>query len=169
LNDWLAVAPRAQAACGFVGAHVMLTDFADRPPRVLADDEALETGHHRIRYLATPHLPHGWDASLFFDETTRTLFCSDLFFHPGDPEPLAGPEVVERARQAIEQGMSGPMAHDLPYTPYTDRTLRRLADLRPETFAVMHGSSFKADGAQAIGELAKILRSLLSGGGGGGD
>jgi hypothetical protein len=32
----------------------------------------------------------------------------------------------------------------------------------------MHGSSFKGDGAAAIGELAKILRSLLSGGGGGG-
>jgi len=162
LNQWLAAAPRAEAVCNFVGAHVMLADFADRPPRVLADDEVLSTGRHRIRFLSTPHLPHGWDAGLFFDETTGTLFCSDLFFQPGDPEPLADGDVVERARAAIEGGMSGPMAHDLPYTPYTDRLLRRLAALRPQTLAVMHGSSFRGDGAAAIDALAGTLRALLA-------
>src|SRR6202008_2261766 len=37
LNEWLATAPQAEAVCGFVGAHVMLADFADRAPRILAD------------------------------------------------------------------------------------------------------------------------------------
>ncbi|HEX8772612.1 MAG TPA: hypothetical protein VF735_03335 [Pyrinomonadaceae bacterium] len=88
LNEWLAVAPHAQAVCSFVGTVVTVDDFADRPARALNDGEVLEIGHHGLRFLATPHVPHGWDAGLFFDETDRTLLCSDLFFHPGDPEPL---------------------------------------------------------------------------------
>jgi len=35
LNEWLAVAPHAQAVSGPVGSLVMLSDFADRPPRML--------------------------------------------------------------------------------------------------------------------------------------
>src|SRR5687768_16942289 len=98
LNEWLAVAPHAQAICSFVGTEVSVNDFADRPACALSDGEVLEIGQHRLQFLATPHVPHGWDAGLFFDETERTLFCSDLFFHPGDPEPLTETDVVERAR-----------------------------------------------------------------------
>ena len=54
--------------------------------------------------------------------------------------------------------MSSPLARDLPYTPYTDRTLQRLADLAPKTMAVMHGSSFKGDGRTAIKDLAGVIR-----------
>jgi flavorubredoxin len=161
LNEWLALAPRAEPVCGVVGAQVMLSDFADRPPRVLADGEVLDCGSHRLRYLATPHLPHGWDAGLYFDEQERVLLCSDLFFHPGDPEPLTRADVVTRARDAIVEGASGPLANDLPYTPRTDAMLRRLADLEPRTLAVMHGSSFEGDGRRAILELASVLESRL--------
>lgn len=72
LNEFLAVAPQAQAVSGFVGAMVMLGDFADREARALADDEVIDTGRHRLRFLSTPHLPHGWDAGLYFDESERT-------------------------------------------------------------------------------------------------
>jgi flavorubredoxin len=161
LNDWLAIAPKAQAACSFVGATVNLTDFAIRPARALADGEVLATGRHRLRFLATPHLPHGWDAGFFFDETEKTLFCSDLFFQPGDPEPLIESGIAASARTAIEGGMSGPLAHDLPYTAATAPALQRLAALAPRTLATMHGSSFKGDGKAAILELAGTLKDLL--------
>ena len=68
LNEWLRIAPRAQAACSFVGATVMVNDFADRPARALADDETLAIGRHRLRFLSTPHVPHSWDAGVFFDD-----------------------------------------------------------------------------------------------------
>jgi flavorubredoxin len=161
LNEWLRVAPRAQAACSFVGATVMVNDFADRPARALADGEVLETGRHRLQFLATPHVPHCWDAGLFFEAVDRTLLCSDLFFHPGDVEALTESDVVGRAREAILKGMSGPMAHDMPYTPYTDRTLRRLAALRPRTLALMHGSTFRGDGEQAVLDLAAVIKQAL--------
>ena len=163
LNEWLATAPQSEAVCGFVGAHVMLADFADRPPRVLADDEVLTTGRHRLRYLRTPHVPHCWDAGLLFDDTTRTLFSSDLFFHPGNPEPVTGSDIVARTRDAMEKGRSGPMAHDVPYTPYTGAILARLAALAPATIAVMHGSSFHGDGAAVLRDLASVFRDLLAG------
>jgi flavorubredoxin len=162
LNEWLGIAPQAQALGSFVGVMVMLNDFADRAPRVLTDGEVLAVGQHRLRFLSTPQVPHGWDAGLYFDETTRTLLCSDLFFHPGDPEPLTESDIVGRAKEAILGGLTGPMAKDMPYTPYTDSTLRRLAALAPTTLATMHGSSFRGDGQKAILDLATILKELLS-------
>ena len=161
LNSWLALAPGAQAVCSVVGALVMLNDFADRAPRSLADGEVLHTGAHRLRYLATPHVPHGWDAGLLFDETEHTLFCSDLFFHPGDPEPVTPSEIVSRATESIRGHLVGPLANDMPYTAYTDSTLRRLADLGPEALAVMHGSSYQGDGRTALLDLAGAVRDLL--------
>jgi flavorubredoxin len=162
LNEWLAIAPQAQALGSFVGVMVMLNDFADRPPRVLADNEVLSLGRHRLRFLSTPQVPHGWDAGLYFDETTRTLLCSDLFFQPGDPESLTESDIVGQTKEAILGGLTGPMAKDMPYTPYTDSTLRRLAALAPTTLATMHGSSFRGDGQKAILDLAVVLKELLS-------
>lgn len=161
LNEWLRVAPHAQAVCSFVGTMVTVDDFADRPSRALNDGEVLETGRRRLRFLATPHVPHGWDAGLFFEETDRTLLCSDLFFHPGDPEPLTESDVVGRAQQSIIEGQSSALAKDMPYTPYTDSTLQRLADLRPQTLAVMHGSSFRGDARKALQDLASVIKETL--------
>jgi len=163
LNEWLAVAPHAQAVCSFVGAMVNVGDFADRAPRSLTDGEVLQTGRSRLRFLSTPHVPHGWDAGLFFDETERTLFCSDLLFQAGDPESVNAPALVERARDAIMDSLSGPMAKDMPYTPYTDDIMGRLAALNPITLAVMHGSSFQGDGGKAIHDLATVIKKVLSG------
>lgn len=161
LNEWLTVAPQAQPVCSLVGVMVMLNDFAERPARALSDGEVLATGRRRLRFLATPHLPHGWDAGLFFEETERTLLCSDLFFQPGDPEPLTESSLVERAQETIKGSLTGPLAHDMPYTPYTDQTLQRLADLEPRTLAIMHGSSFRGDGGNEVRGLASVIKEVL--------
>ncbi len=163
LNEWLGIAPNAQAVCSFVGTIVMVNDFADRPARPLNNGQVLEIGRRRLRFLATPHVPHAWDAGLFFEETEKTLLCSDLFFHPGDPEPLTESDIVGRAKAAIIEGLSTPLANDMPYTPYTDSTLRRLAALEPRTLAVMHGASFRGDGRAAILDLAGVIKEVLSG------
>lgn len=164
LNEWLKVAPRSQAVCSFVGALVTVNDFADRPARALGDNEVLQTGRHRLQFLATPHVPHGWDAGFFFDPDRRILFCSDLFFHPGDPEPLTDASILGRAREAILQNLSSPLANDMAYTAQTDATLKRLALLRPQILATMHGSSFRGDGAKEIFGLAAALEEILGAG-----
>jgi flavorubredoxin len=161
LNEWLALALEAQTVASFAAVMVNLNDFAARPARALADGEVVKTGRRRLRFLATPHVPHGWDAGLFFEETDRTLMCSDLFFQPGEQPPLLTGDIVGPARAAMVQGQAGPLAKDMPYTPYTDATLQRLADLSPRTLATMHGASFSGDGGNALRELALVVREVL--------
>ncbi len=161
LNEWLRIAPNALPVCGLVGAMVNINDFALREACVLAHDEILPLGKHRLKYLATPHVPHAWDAGLFFEESERTLLCSDLFFQPGNPEPVTEGDIVGPARHAIVESLKGPFAQDMPYTAYTNGTLRNLAELKPATLAVMHGSSYHGEGSKAILELAEVIDEVL--------
>lgn len=161
LNQWLKVAPHAQAVSGVVGSLVNLTDYADRPPRALNADETFTTGRFRFRYRPTPHLPHGWDAGVLFEETQRVLFCSDLFHHNGDVEPLTESDILGRVQTAIIEYQAGPLMDYMPYTPNTRPLLEGLASLNPQTLATMHGSSFTGDGAKALIELDGVMKETL--------
>lgn len=164
LNEWLQIAPNAQAACSMVGAMVNLNDFAIRPPRGLAKGEALTTGKYRFRFQPTPHLPHGWDAGVLFEETNSTLFCSDLFHQAGKVEALVESDVVlERTREAMASYQSGPLMDYMPYTTNTKRLLYELADFNPNTLAVMHGSSFRGDGGRLLRNLDPIIENTFGG------
>ena len=163
LNEWLDLAPHAVPICGIIGAAVNINDFADRTPRVLANGDILPTGSYLFRFLETPQVPHAWDASLLFEETGKTLFCSDLFLQNGDREPLTGADLTERARQTLVAYQAGPLADSIPYTSLTDATLDRLVEIRPERLAVMHGSSFSGDGGHALRELANMFKATLGG------
>ncbi len=162
LNHWLEVAPKAEAACSVVGALVSVNDFAIRPARGLAQGETLTTGKYRFRFCSTAHMPHGWDAGVLLEETQRTLFCSDLFFHTGDVEPLTETDIAGRARAALAEMENGPLAGSIPYTPLTDSVLDSLAALKPRTLATMHGSSFAGQGDKALHDLTAVLRDLFS-------
>jgi flavorubredoxin len=161
LNQWLQIAPQAQAVCSVVGALVNLSDFASRPPRGLARDESLVTGRHRFRFRPTPHLPHGWDAGVLYEETDRTLLCSDLFHQNGDVEAVTEADVLGRARQTLVEYQAGPLMDYMPYTVSTERLLHELAALQPKTLAAMHGSTFVGDGARALRDLAVVMREVL--------
>jgi len=161
LNDWLAAAPRADVICSQVGALVNVNDFIGRESRGLADGETFATGTYRFRYCHTPHLPHGWDAGVLFEETQRTLLCSDLFHHMGDVEPLTSADVVGRSREAMKEFQAGVLAEYVPYTPLTAQNLKKLADLKPKTLAIMHGSSFTGDCARALDDLNVMFREVF--------
>jgi flavorubredoxin len=163
LNRWLELAPQAEPICSVVGALVSVNDFAIRPAKGMADGEMLPTGKYRYRFCSTAHLPHGWDAGLLFEETQRTLLCSDLFHHVGDVEPLTESDIVERSRAAMRAYQAGPLANYVPYTPLTSRVLDGLAALQPRTLATMHGSSFTGDAAKALRELTGAFRETFGG------
>jgi flavorubredoxin len=161
LNEWLAVAPHATAVCGELGAMVNIADFSNRPPRGLRPDEILGTGRHRFRFVPTPHLPHGWDAGVLFEETDRVLLCSDLMHQLGDVEPVTSDDVVGRYRQAFETYQRSPVLMDyVPYTQNTKRQLAQLAALRPRTLAAMHGSTFVGDAAAALIASGEVIREV---------
>lgn len=165
LNQWLATSPQAVPVCGRVGAVVNVNDYADRKARILEKDETLETGRHRFRFLPTPQVPHGWDAGLLFEETGRSLFCSDLFLQKGHVEPVTSESLIGRARQTLLDYQAGPLAGSVPYTPLTDLTLKALAALKPRRLVAMHGSTFVGDGEQALLELAAVMKEVLWGDG----
>ena len=71
MNQFLAAAPRAEVAHGGLGCMVSLNDLADRPPVPLANGQVLELGMHRVRHIDTPHVPHGWEARVLFEETDQ--------------------------------------------------------------------------------------------------
>src|SRR5436305_11624683 len=119
LNHWLELAPAAQPVCGLVGALVSVNDFSIRPARVLTKDDLLSTGEHSFRFIPTPHVPHGWDAGVLFEEKQQTLFCSDLFHQWGDREPLTHSDLTDRVRETLEQIQAGPFANYVPYTYQT--------------------------------------------------
>ena len=148
LNQWLAAAPKATPAHGQVGCNIWLKDMADREPRVLKSDEVLDLGGKRVRWLDTPHVPHNWDAGLIYEETTGTLFSSDLFTQFGPADVTTEADIVG---PAIATEKAVPF---MPATPLAEPTLRRLAALRPTTIALMHGPAFKGDGGAALSALA---------------
>lgn len=127
----------------------------------MADGDTLETGSYRFRFLRTAQLPHGWDAGLLYEETERTLLCSDLFHQNGECEPLTESDVVERARNSLREYEAGVLADYVPYSPRTDRAMQRLAELQPRTLAIMHGSTFVGDGERALHELNGVLREIF--------
>ena len=148
MNLWLAAAPGAEIAHGATGCDVSLSDMADRPPRVLADGEVIDLGGKRVRYIDTPHTPHGWDAGLLFEETTATLLCGDLFTQTGESQALTESDIVGPA-SAAEDLFGFSSLH-----PQMSATIRRLAPLAPRTLALMHGPAFVGDAAAALEALA---------------
>lgn len=150
MNLWLSAAPQAQVVFNPLGCDVSVNDLADRPPRALADGEVLDLGGRRVRLIQTPHVPHGWEAQVLFEEVTQTLLCGDLFTHVGNRPALTTSSLVEAAMAAEDIfGATG-------IGPHTAPTLRRLADLSPSLLAVMHGSSFKGDARSELNRLADM-------------
>jgi flavorubredoxin len=154
MNLWLEAAPHAQIVFNPLGCMVSLNDLADRPPRPVSDDEVLELGGKRVRIIATPHVPHGWEAQVLFEETTRTLFCGDLFTHLGDGPALTRKDIVAPALVAED------VFHASSIGPATAPTIRRLAELQPARLALMHGSSFEGDAAGQLTKLADAYQAL---------
>jgi flavorubredoxin len=158
LNEWLQLAPHAEPVCTLVGKLVSVDDFSIRPARGLTPEDVFSTGKYRYRFLRSPHIPHGWDAGVLFEETRKTLFCSDLFHHFGDTSAVTTSDLIEPTRQAMQRLQQGPLAGYMPYTRQTEGVLHSLADLHPETLAVMHGSSYIGQGDQLLRDLAGVIR-----------
>ena len=156
MNEWLAAAPDAQVAFGGIGCMVSVNDQADRPPRALEDGEVMDIGGKRLRYLATPHVPHGWDAGIFYEETTGTLLAGDLFTQLGE-RPATSDDSPMDATVAAEDAFGYSSL-----APSTVPTLERLADLEPSTLALMHGPAHNGDGGSWLRELGSFYAERVA-------
>lgn len=118
-------------------------------------DALLDTGGHSLRFIATPHVPHNWEAGVWFDGATGTLLAGDLFTHVGRCPALTESDCVAPALEAES------FFHATGLTNNLVPTLTALADLRPTTLAFMHGSSFAGDGATQLRGLADGYTDMM--------
>jgi flavorubredoxin len=158
MNQFLTAAPHATVAQGMIGCMVSINDLADRPPRPLLDGEVLDIGGHRLRWIDTPHVPHGWEAGVLFDESTATLFCGDLFTRWGPYGTASSDDLLEPALAGDKRDDYG--SWSLRAT--TGDTIRRLAELGVTTLAPMHGHAFTGDCRAALVGLAAALDSRIA-------
>jgi hypothetical protein len=87
-----------------------------------------------VRWLDTPHVPHGWECGFVFEETSRTLLRGDLFTQLGPSHPPVTSGDILGPSEAMRSGLDY-WAHAASTRP----TLERLASLQPATLACMHG------------------------------
>jgi flavorubredoxin len=152
LANFLELAREAQPVCSQVAALVSVSDAVDVEPLGLQDGDVLDLGKHKLVWQSTPHLPHGWECGYFFDETTRTLFCGDLFTQPGTGEQalvsgdILGPSEAFRAQMDY-----------FSHTTEAPRLIEKLAGLEPKVLACMHGSAWTGDGAGMLRSLGRAL------------
>lgn len=155
LNEWLKVAPEAVPVCGSIAAMTSINDYADRQPRILADNETLALGRNTVRWLDSAHLPHAWECGFMMEEQTRTFLCGDLFTQPGTGEvPLTESDIL---------GPSEELRKSLDYYAHSKNTramLERFAELEPTTLACMHGSAWRGNGAELLRALADELNPI---------
>jgi flavorubredoxin len=130
--------------------------MCDRPPVPMENGQVLELGRHRVRHIDTPHVPHGWEARVLYEETTGTLLCGDIFSHLGNGPALTSDDIVGAAEQA--EDVFGATC----LTPTTGSTIRSLAELNPTTMGIMHGSSFNGDCSAALLALADAYDTRLA-------
>ena len=152
LNEWLAVAPQASPVCSQIAAMVSVDDVADRPAKALVDGEVLTLGKHTVKWLDTPHIPHGWETGYLLEQSTSTLLCGDLFTQGGNQLPaITDTDILEPSegfRKVLDYFSHTRMAEDL---------LEKLASEQPTTLACMHGSAWKGDGASLLRALGETL------------
>ena len=108
----------------------------------------IDLGHHKLRFLETPHVHH-WDSMMLFDETTKSLFPSDLFIQPGDQPPVVN-ENLGAAMCGFYREM-GIFAHETPVRDVVDRIER----LDPAWIHGMHGGSLPRE---AVPNFMRALR-----------
>jgi flavorubredoxin len=154
LNQFLAVAPRAQPLCSKIAAIVSMEDLADRAPRGMDDGETISIGKRTLTWLDAPHLPHAWECGYLADVENETLFCGDLFTQPGaDSEPLTEGDVLgpsEAFRKAMDY---------YSHTKHAAPILAKLAATKPRLLACMHGSAWSGDGAKLLRALGEALEA----------
>ena len=154
LPDWLAIAPERATGLQPGGGD----DIARRHDRPAGARDGRRRGagagpNKRMRWLDAPHLPHNWECGYMFESSTRTLLAGDLFTQPGaDVPPLTESEVLTSS-EAMRQAMPASVAIDV----HTREILNKLAATEPRTLALMHGSSYRGDGAKLLRAFGDAL------------
>jgi flavorubredoxin len=141
MDRFMAEAKNAQLVGSDMSALLNLTAFGvDYVDRVLGmkDGDTVELGSHTLRFLETPHVHH-WDSMMVFDESTKSLFPSDLFIQTGDQPPVVNEDLTDDMCAFYRE--IGIFAHEEPVR----KTIDRLVQLEPQWIHAMHGGTLTGE------------------------
>ncbi len=130
-------APKARLVCSDLSSKLNLVGWYNMPADHISfwDNETLSTGKRTFRFMMTPHVHH-WDSMMIFEESTKSLFPSDLFLQPGQNKPVISDDLSESMINVYRK--VGIFASEQPVR----QTVERLVKLKPEMVYPMHGSCF---------------------------
>jgi flavorubredoxin len=133
-------APRVKLLCSDLSSKLNLVGWDNGSIDHISfwDNETLKTGKRTLRFIMTPHVHH-WDSMMIFEDTTKSLFPSDLFIQPGKNKPVLADDLSESMIK-IYKG-AGIFASETPVR----QTISRLTGLEPEMVFPMHGSCIEKD------------------------
>jgi len=139
MDRFMAEAPEAELVGSALSIQLNATGFGltDRV-RGFTDGERLELGRHTLRFLETPHVHH-WDSMMVVEESTASLFPSDLYLQPGDQPPIVR-ENLSAEMLDVYRGV-GIFAHEDPVRAVVDR----IEALEPAWINAMHGGTLTGD------------------------
>lgn len=128
--------------------------------RSFRDGEKLELGRHTLRFLETPHVRH-WDSMMVVEESTNSLFPSDLYLQPGEQPPVVSENLSAEMLDFYRPG--GIFAHENPVRAVADR----IEALVPAWIHAMHGGTLTGDALRyfntALREQDFTYRGMLLG------
>jgi flavorubredoxin len=149
MDRFLAEAPGAQLVGSALSIALNAHGFGlFERIRGFSDGETLELGRHRLRFLETPHVHH-WDSMMVVDETTGSLFPSDLFLQPADQPPIVRENLADAMCEVYRR--VGIFAHEDPVR----RVVDRIEALDPAWVHAMHGGSLPGE---ALPSYIRALR-----------
>jgi flavorubredoxin len=135
MDRFMRDAPGAELVGSPLSIHLNARGFGlTERVRCFHDGETLSLGRHTLRFLETPHVHH-WDSMMVFDETSRSLFPSDLFLQPGEQPPVVSENLSDAMCKTYRA--VGIFAHESPVRQVVDR----LEPLDPEWVHAMHGGT----------------------------
>ena len=141
MDRFMAEAKKAQLVGSDMSAILNLTsfgvDYVDRVKGV-RDGDVIATGRHQLKFIETPHVHH-WDSMMVFEESTKSLFPSDLYIQPGDQPPVVNEDLTAEMLGFYRE--IGIFAHEEPVR----QTMDRLERLDPQWIHAMHGGTLTGE------------------------
>lgn len=139
MDRFMAQAPQAELVGSALSIALNAFGFGlHERVRGFTDGEVLELGRHTLRFLETPHVHH-WDSMMLLEQSTRSLFPSDLYIQPGEQPPVTG-ENLSRPMIELYRG-AGIFAHEDPVRAVSER----IEALAPDWIHAMHGATIRGE------------------------
>jgi flavorubredoxin len=139
MERFMRAAPKSELLGSLLSIQLNASGFGmSQRVRGFRDGETLALGKHTLRFIETPHVHH-WDSMMVMDETTHSLFPSDLFIQPADQPPVVTENLSSPMLDLYRA--AGIFAHEFPIRHVVDRLEKLdLAWIHP-----MHGGSFERE------------------------